>query len=192
MTDRRTYWQRLKDHPGVPVATFMTIAGFLPEWIVESGSGYSARVSPEVGAGDLFCGVTGVGNEQADRRHAPRTGGRGMSDTMMFGIAKMPYKMAMRDELSRRQFYTNTQRLVASLEAALVDAERYRLLRKGAVDDVAVVRGLGAMDYGMSAVVATYSEEIDGDALDAAIDAAVQRAGEEAMRKMCGDNECAT
>lgn len=27
MTDRRTYWQRLKDHPGVPVATFMTIAG---------------------------------------------------------------------------------------------------------------------------------------------------------------------
>lgn len=28
MTDRRTYWQRLTDHPGVPVATFMTIAGF--------------------------------------------------------------------------------------------------------------------------------------------------------------------
>ena len=41
-----------------------------------------------------------------------------MSDEMMFGIAKMPYKMAMRDELSRSQFYTNTQRLVASLEAA--------------------------------------------------------------------------
>lgn len=28
MTDRRTYWQRLTDHPGVPVAIFMTIAGF--------------------------------------------------------------------------------------------------------------------------------------------------------------------
>ena len=27
MTGRRTYWHRLKDHPGVPVATFMTIAG---------------------------------------------------------------------------------------------------------------------------------------------------------------------
>lgn len=53
-----------------------------------------------------------------------------------------------------------------------LDAARYRLLRKGAVDDVAVVRGLGAMDYGMSAVVSTYSEEIDGDDLDAAIDAA--------------------
>lgn len=26
MTERRTYWQRLKDHPGVPVATFMTFA----------------------------------------------------------------------------------------------------------------------------------------------------------------------
>ena len=28
MTDRRTYWQRLKDHPGVHAATFMTTAGF--------------------------------------------------------------------------------------------------------------------------------------------------------------------
>lgn len=27
MTNRRTYWQRLKDHPGVPVATFITFAG---------------------------------------------------------------------------------------------------------------------------------------------------------------------
>ena len=64
MSERRSYLARLKDHPGVPVATFMTIAGFFSGWIVESGSGYSLRVSPEVGAGDLFCGVTGVGNEQ--------------------------------------------------------------------------------------------------------------------------------
>ena len=41
-----------------------------------------------------------------------------MSDVMMFGIAKMPYEMAMGDELSRRQFYSNTQRLAAALEAA--------------------------------------------------------------------------
>lgn len=64
----------------------------------------------------------------------------------------------------------------AALEAAREDAERYRWLRKGANrganDDIAVVRGLGAMDYGMSAVVSTYSEEIDGDDLDAAIDQA--------------------
>ena len=29
MTTRRSYWQRLRDHPGVPVAIFMTLAGFL-------------------------------------------------------------------------------------------------------------------------------------------------------------------
>lgn len=96
----------------------------------------------------------------------------------MFDIAKMPYEVAMSDELSRHQFYTNTQRLVTALEAALLDAERYRLLRKGAVEDVAVVRGLGAMDYGMSAVISTYSEEIDGDDLDTAIDAAMLKARE--------------
>ena len=45
-----------------------------------------------------------------------------MSDEMMFAIAKMPYEMAMKDELSRRQFYANTQRLVAALEAARGDA----------------------------------------------------------------------
>jgi len=50
------------------------------------------------------------------------------------------------------------------------DAERYRRLRIGDIDDIAVVRGLGTMDYGMSAVIGTYSEEIDGDDLDAAID----------------------
>jgi len=55
------------------------------------------------------------------------------------------------------------------------DAARYRWLRKGESDDVAVVRGLGAMDYGMSAVVYTYSEEIDGDDLDAAIDEAMEK-----------------
>ena len=54
------------------------------------------------------------------------------------------------------------------------DAARYRLLRKGAVENVAVVRGLGAMDYGMSAVAYTYSDEIDGDDLDAAIDEAME------------------
>ena len=60
----------------------------------------------------------------------------------------------------------------SSLADAL-DAARYRWLRKGESDDVAVVRGLGAMDYGMSAVVYRYSEEIDGDDLDAAIDASL-------------------
>lgn len=64
------------------------------------------------------------------------------------------------------------------------DAERYRRLRKGDIDDVAVVRGLGAMDYGASAVIATYSEEIDGDDLDAAIDHARRIEGERNARSM--------
>src|SRR5690554_5803846 len=58
------------------------------------------------------------------------------------------------------------------------DAERYRRLRKGDIDDVAVVQGLGAMDYGASAVIATYSVEIDGDDLDSAIDHARRIEGE--------------
>lgn len=66
------------------------------------------------------------------------------------------------------------ERLRTENERLREDAARYRLLRKGAVEDVAVVRGLGAMDYGMSAVAYTYSEEIDGDDLDAAIDAAME------------------
>jgi len=49
-----------------------------------------------------------------------------VSDMMMFGIAQMPYELAMSDELSRHQFYTNTQRLVTALEAALAEAERLR------------------------------------------------------------------
>jgi hypothetical protein len=70
------------------------------------------------------------------------------------------------------------QALAAQAQAAnadALDAARYRWLRKGESDDVAVVRGLGAMDYGMSAVVCTYSDEIDGDDLDAAIDAAMEK-----------------
>lgn len=65
--------------------------------------------------------------------------------------------------------------LQAECEKLRKDAERYRRLRIGDIDDIAVVRGLGAMDYGMSVVIDTYSEEIDGDVLDAAIDAALAK-----------------
>jgi hypothetical protein len=40
-----------------------------------------------------------------------------MSDTMLFGVLKMPYEMAMRDEISRIQFYQRVQELVARVEA---------------------------------------------------------------------------
>lgn len=65
--------------------------------------------------------------------------------------------------------------LLEERDALRADAARYRWLRKGESDDIAVVRGLGAMDYGMSAVAYTYSEEIDGDDLDAAIDEAMEK-----------------
>jgi broad specificity phosphatase PhoE len=42
-----------------------------------------------------------------------------MSDTMLFGVLKMPFEMAMNDEISRRQFYQRVQELVARVEAQL-------------------------------------------------------------------------
>jgi hypothetical protein len=35
---------------------------------------------------------------------------------MLFGVLKMPYEMAMRDEISRIQFYQRVQELVAKVE----------------------------------------------------------------------------
>jgi len=69
-------------------------------------------------------------------------------------------------------------RLEERLRAAEQDAARYRWLRKGESDDVAVVRGLGAMDYGMNAIVYTYWKSLDGDDLDSAIDEAMKKGGE--------------
>jgi len=40
-----------------------------------------------------------------------------MSDAMLFGVLKMPFEMAMNDEISRRQFYQRVQELVARVEA---------------------------------------------------------------------------
>jgi hypothetical protein len=39
-----------------------------------------------------------------------------MSDTMLFGVLKMPYEMAMQDELSRRQFYNRVQELIGRVD----------------------------------------------------------------------------
>src|SRR5690554_2439219 len=61
------------------------------------------------------------------------------------------------------------------IQALRKDAERYRWLRRGAIEDAAVVQGLGAMDYGLSVVVSTYSEEIVAEELDEVIDAAMEQ-----------------
>lgn len=41
-----------------------------------------------------------------------------MSDVMFYGVLRMPYEMAMSDELSRRQFYDRVQEAADRLEAA--------------------------------------------------------------------------
>ena len=40
-----------------------------------------------------------------------------MSDVMLLGVLKMPYEMAMANDLSRLQFYQRVQQLVAQVEA---------------------------------------------------------------------------
>ena len=59
-----------------------------------------------------------------------------MSDEMMFSIAKMPYELAMEYELSRRQFYANTQRLAAALEAAQAERDAMREVLKDADNEL--------------------------------------------------------
>jgi hypothetical protein len=65
MTDRRSYWQRLKDHPGVPWATFMTIAGFF----AGMNRGFLFAVLGACLAGGLYWGIVLWSNRS-------RTGGR--------------------------------------------------------------------------------------------------------------------
>ena len=40
-----------------------------------------------------------------------------MTDTMLFGVLKMPFEMAMKDEISRIQYYARVQELVGRFEA---------------------------------------------------------------------------
>ena len=40
-----------------------------------------------------------------------------MTDTMLFGVLKMPFEMAMKDEISRLQYYARVQELVGRFEA---------------------------------------------------------------------------
>lgn len=60
-----------------------------------------------------------------------------MTDTMLFGILKMPFEMAMKDEISRIQFYGRVQELVGRFEAqqqaepVLQEIEQYRMQMAG-------------------------------------------------------------
>ena len=60
-----------------------------------------------------------------------------MTDTMLFGVLKMPFEMAMKDEISRIQFYARVQELVGRFEAqqqaepVLQEIEQYRMQMAG-------------------------------------------------------------
>ena len=41
-----------------------------------------------------------------------------MSDVMLYGVLRMPYEMAMADEMSRFQFYQRAQQALDRLEVA--------------------------------------------------------------------------
>jgi hypothetical protein len=64
-----------------------------------------------------------------------------MSDVMLFGVLRMPYELAMGDELSRRQFYGRAQEAadrIEALEAELADAQEW----SGAVAFVTTVQNV--------------------------------------------------
>lgn len=55
-----------------------------------------------------------------------------MSDTMLYGILRMPYELAMNDEVSRFQFYKNAQRAadrIEELESLLEDCYKIQKMQ---------------------------------------------------------------
>ena len=55
-----------------------------------------------------------------------------MSDTMLYGILRMPYELAMNDEVSRFQFYQNAQRAgdrIEELESLLEDCYKIQKMQ---------------------------------------------------------------
>lgn len=46
-----------------------------------------------------------------------------MSDVMFFGVLRMPYEMAMANELSRRQFYARAQEAANRVESLTAQVE---------------------------------------------------------------------
>ncbi len=49
-----------------------------------------------------------------------------MSDTMLFGVLRMPYELAMSAELSRRQYWERGQQAATLLEQQAAEIERLR------------------------------------------------------------------
>jgi ribosomal protein S8E len=60
-----------------------------------------------------------------------------MSDAMFYGILRMPYELAMSDELSRSQFYSTAQAAATRVERLEAEIERLR----GISNDLDQLRG---------------------------------------------------
>ena len=75
-----------------------------------------------------------------------------MSDTMLFGVLRMPYELAMSDELSRRQFYGRAQQAAAEIES--LRAERDALQAR--IDEAPTII------YGQSAVAGGMPYSLNG------------------------------
>lgn len=61
------------------------------------------------------------------------------------------------------------------IQALRKDAERYRWLRDGGNDDIGVVMGFDCVDIGSTGVAGTYREGLEGEHLDKAIDASMEK-----------------
>jgi hypothetical protein len=58
-----------------------------------------------------------------------------MGDVMLFGVLRMPYEMAMVDELSRRQFWGRAQQAADEITTLRADNERLRAALEWALDN---------------------------------------------------------
>lgn len=61
------------------------------------------------------------------------------------------------------------------VQALRRDSARYQWLRDGGDGDIGVVMGFDCIDAASTAVVGTYGEGLDGEHLDDAIDAAMEK-----------------
>lgn len=68
---------------------------------------------------------------------------------------------------------------VADIQELRKDAERYRWLRDGGNDNIGVVTGFDCVDVGSTGVIGTYRKGLEGEQLDKAIDAAIEKEKQE-------------
>lgn len=64
-----------------------------------------------------------------------------MSDVMFYGILRMPYEMAMNDEMSRFQFYQTVQQAVDRVDALEKELKRTKFAWNMAENEIERLQG---------------------------------------------------